>query len=80
MHPLFVERAHAVVNDITGNEDEVWLFCIDHIDPAVQFLTAVVITDMKVAHHYNLHGASQWLLCGQLQRLHVFMTIVQIAI
>ena len=80
MHLLFNHRSHAAINDIASNENQVWLFGIDHFHPTVQFVATVVIADMQVAHRYDLHGLAQLFLCGKLYLLAMLVLIMQIAI
>ena len=80
VHLLFNHRSHAAVDDVAGNENQVWLLGVDHVHPTVQFAATVVIADVQVAHRHNLHRFADLLLCGQLYLLAMFVQIVQMAV
>ena len=53
-HVLFNQWAHAAIDNITSNQDEVGLLGINHIHPSRQFLAGIMITYMKIRSHHHL--------------------------
>ena len=52
--PLCLQWPHIAVDQVTGDENEVSLLGIDHIDPSAHFGTAIVESGMQVAQHDDL--------------------------
>ena len=80
VHLLFKHRSHAAIDDVAGNEYQVWLFSVNHVHPTMQLAATVMIADMQIAHRHNLHWLANLLLCGQLQFLAILVLIMQVAI
>ena len=79
-HTFLFDGAHTHVDDVTGNKYEIGLLGINHVYPAVEFLTTIMISDVQVADHHQFHGTCQMLAGGQRQLLTIFMLIVQVAV
>ena len=52
---------------------------VNHVHPAHQLLAAIVITEMKVAHHDHLNRASEMLVGGELYGMAHLVVIVNVA-
>ena len=79
-HFFFFQWVHAHVDNITGNKYHVRLLIVNHVYPAMELLTWIMIADMQVADHHQFHRTCQMLVGGQRQLLAIFMLIVQVAI
>ena len=80
MHPFFFQGAHAHVDDIAGNQNQVWLLCINHVNPAVEFFARIMVAYMQVADHNQFQGTNHRTAGGERQFLAIFVLIVHIAI
>ena len=64
-HTFLFQWTHAHIDDVAGNEYEVRLLGINHVYPAVELLTRIMIADVQVADHDQFHGACQVFAGGQ---------------
>ena len=74
-HVLFYQRPHAHINDVTGYEHVVGVLGIDHIDPASQLATWIMIAQVQVTHHDQRQGSCQWFVRRQ-GHLHTYLIII----
>ena len=80
-HLLLLQRSYAAVDNITGNQYQVWLLCIHHFHPAMQFRALVMIAQMQVAHHHDgLRFCRFVFAIGQRYLLAYLIVIMQTAI
>ena len=79
-HLLLDQRAHAAVDDIACQQDEIRILSIDHIHPTGQFLTWIVIAQMQVGGHHHLIVLGQRFGRFQLQRYAYLIIIMEVAI
>ncbi len=79
-HVFFDEGADAAVDDVAGNEDEVGLFGIDHIDPSGEFGAGVVVAEVEVAQHDDSVVLGEGFGGGKCEGHTHFVLVVEVAV
>ncbi len=78
-HVVGKEGADADVNDVACDEYEVGLFCVDEVDPAGEFGSAVVVAEMKVAEHEDAVVTGEGFGGGEGERYALFVAVAVVA-
>ena len=79
-HILVGQRTDAAIDDVTGNKDKFWLFCIYFVHPFPELICTVMIAQMQVAQHHQPVLAAQMSGRLQYQRYTHFVQIIQISV
>ena len=73
------QRTSAAVDDVSTDEHQVGLLCIEEVNPSCKLGSAIVVSDVQVAGKDDGQGLPERLRSADRQFLAVFVSVMEIA-